>query len=207
LSFAGLPQKDAFLRSYSYFDRDVLSNAFHSPTFSIIDDLYQSHHEIFDEANNRKFIDKMCYTDLNLFMPSLNLAYSDRASMAASTEIRVPFVDKEIVDLAFKLDPRLKINNGTQKYILKKVAEKWLPHEIIYRPKSSFTLPLRSWIFNDLGGLVDDYLLSDSGLAGRNLFKKAFLENIIREFRLGLKDNAQIIWHLLTLEQWFKNRN
>ena len=79
----------------------------------------------------------MCYTDLNHFMVSLNLTYTDRSSMAASTEVRVPFIDKEVIKTAFEIDQNLKLKGSTQKYILKRVAEDWLSHEIIYRPKAS----------------------------------------------------------------------
>ena len=94
-----------------------------------------------------------------------------------------------------------------QKYLLKKVAEKWLPKNIIYRPKSSFTLPLRAWIKKDIKSLVSDYLLSDNGLAGRKIIKPKFIKKLIDDETNNREDNAQKIWHLLTLEQWLKNND
>ena len=126
--------------------------------------------------------------------------------MAASTEIRVPFIDMEVMKAAFNISSSLKLKSGTQKYILKKVAEKWLPNEIIYRPKSSFTMPIRAWIRGDLSGMVDEFLLSQDGLVGRKLLKASFSERIVNEDRLGKSDNAQKIGQLLTLEQWLRNK-
>ena len=85
----------------------------------------------------------MCYTDTRLFLTGLNLAYTDRASMAASTEVRVPYVDKELAAAAFAIPGRAKIVGRERKAILNQVAEAWLPREIVYRPKGLFSVPLR----------------------------------------------------------------
>lgn len=204
-SFAGLPEADAFLRSYTYYDGRELSAAFSPDVAGSVASLVEQHHQTFDVARSRGLIDAMCYTDINRFMNSLNLTYSDRASMAASTEVRVPFIDLEVAKVAFSIDGRLKLKGGVQKYILKKVAESWLPRDVIYRPKSSFTMPLRAWIKRDLGDMIDDYLLSPNGLGARGILKQNFIKSLVDDERAGREDNAQKIWHLLTLEQWMRN--
>lgn len=205
-SFSGLPEADAFFRSYTYYDLKSLNEAFESDISSEFMSIKRNHHEPFKYARDKRdLIDAMCITDISKFMVSLNLTYSDRASMAASTEVRVPFIDIEVMKAAFSIDSSLKIKGLSQKYILKKVAERWLPREIIYRPKSSFTMPLRAWIKNDLKGLVSDYLLSEDGLSGRKIFKPKFIKQLIDDEMSGREDNSQKIWHLLTLEQWLKN--
>ncbi len=85
----------------------------------------------------------MCLADARLFLPGLNLGYTDRASMAASVEVRVPFVDVEVVRAAFSQPGRAKVKNRSGKVGLKRAAESWLPREIVYRPKASFGAPLR----------------------------------------------------------------
>jgi len=206
VEFASLPEHEAFLRSYSYYNPRELDALTGSQSFSLLAPLIAAHERTFATAPHRSLLDRMCFTDVQWFMTNLNLTYSDRASMAASTEVRVPFIDKEVMAAAFRIDSALKIKGRTQKYILKKVAERWLPKEIIYRPKSSFTMPLRSWIKNDLRSMVDDYVLSQQGLAGRDFFDAKSLRNIVELDRQGVEDNAQRIWQLLTLEQWFRNK-
>jgi asparagine synthase (glutamine-hydrolysing) len=85
-----------------------------------------------------------------LFLTGLNLAYTDRASMAAFTEVRGPFADVEVVRAAFRLRGSDKIRGQNGKYALKKAAEAWLPRSVIYRPKGLASALLRSWVRNDL---------------------------------------------------------
>jgi asparagine synthase (glutamine-hydrolysing) len=206
VEFADLPEADAFLRSYSYFGLDELASFAGEESHAAIDRIKQYHHAIFHSARSRSLLDRMCYTDVQMFMASLNLAYTDRASMAASTEVRVPYIDKEVVRLAFQIDSKLKIKGRTSKYVLKKVAERWLPDEVVNRPKSAFTLPLRAWIKSDLRDLIDDYVLSSNGLVGRGLFDGDMLKKIVETDRKGQADNAQRIWQFITLEQWLRNK-
>jgi asparagine synthase (glutamine-hydrolysing) len=206
LSIAKLKNKDAFFRSYTYYDTNLISEIFEFDASKKIQSIIADYDEFYNYSiDKRDLIDTMCFSDLNQFMVSLNLKYTDLASMAASTEVRVPFIDMEVIKATFDINSNLKIKRLTQKYLLKKVAEKWLPNEIIYRPKSSFTLPLRAWIKNDLKDLVSDYLLSENGLAGRKIIKPQFIKKLINDEDNNREDNAQKIWHLLTLEQWFKN--
>lgn len=205
LSFASLPSDDAFFRSYTYYDKDGLSRLLPVYGDKCFGALRKHHHNIFNQTPSKSLLTQMCYTDLNMFMVSLNQAYTDRSSMAASTEVRVPFIDKEVISVAFNIDSKLKIHKGVSKYILKKVAEKWLTKDIIYRPKSPFTLPIRSWVSGQLTDMVDDYVLSTNGLAGREMFSNNELKKLVADDRTGRSDNAQKIWQLLTLEQWFRN--
>lgn len=206
LDFADLPEADAFLGSYSYYTPSVLDQLTRFKAGEFSADIVRRHHRIYQSAASRRPIDRMCFTDSQMFMTSLNLAYTDRASMAASTEVRVPFIDKEVARVAFSIDSRLKIKGRTSKHVLKKVAEQWLPGEIVNRPKSSFTMPLRAWMKGDLRGVVEDYILSGRGLAGRGLLNSKMLKHLVDADRRGQEDNAQRIWHLLTLEQWLRNK-
>lgn len=204
---ADAPFSDAFLRSYTYYDLDDLAS--HMPAVKKEDVLKAKHyhHSILEHGlKHRGVVDAMCFTDINNFMASLTETYTDRASMAASTEVRVPFIDKKVMEVAFDIHESLKLKGREQKYILKKVAEKWLPQDVIYRPKSHFTMPLRSWVANDLTDVVDEYLLSETGLFKRNIFEAKYLSQIVDDERNGKADNAQKIWQLLTLEQWLRNR-
>jgi asparagine synthase (glutamine-hydrolysing) len=139
-----------------------------------------------------------------MFMPGLNLTYTDRASMAASTEVRVPFVDPVVMAAAFSLPATEKIRGRQQKAALKDAARGWLPDEIIDRPKASFGAPLRAWVTNDLRELVDDLLLRGE-LVGGGFLRAEPLQRLVDDQRSGRRDEAKQVWQLLTLELWYRN--
>jgi asparagine synthase (glutamine-hydrolysing) len=121
--------------------------------------------------------------------------------MAASTEVRVPFLDHELVELAARVPARLKIKGLTRKYILKRAAEAWLPREIINRKKSGFSAPIRAWLVRDLQEMVED-LLSESNIRRRGYFNYSSVRKLIDDNRAGREDNNLKIFQLLTLELW-----
>jgi asparagine synthase (glutamine-hydrolysing) len=142
-------------------------------------------------------------TDVQMFLAGLNLAYTDRASMAAATEVRVPYVDLEVAKAAFTFSAHDKIHGRERKAILKKAAEGALPKAIIYRPKGLFSAPLRAWVRRDLAEMVDD-VLPDGQLVRLGMINRAAVERMIREDRAGAADRSKEIWHLLTLEEWIR---
>ena len=202
--FASLPEEQGFLRSYTYYGPTELMQLLNPEMHTYMTSIFAEHNKIYWQGPKDDQVNRMCFTDVQLFMLGLNLTYTDRASMAASTEVRVPFIDKEVVKAAFQIPGNLKLRDRSGKYLLKKVAEKWLPQEIIYRPKAGFSMPLRSWIRRDLAAMVDDYVLSEYGLAGRGFLNKTYLQKMVQEDRQGKADYAQQIWQFLTLETWFR---
>ncbi len=203
MSFANLPPADAYRMSYSYYDKKQLSNLFSPDVTMEISKLESDHNKLFNSGYEGDVINQMCRTDLSYFMNGLNLTYTDRASMAASVEVRVPFIDKKVVELAMQTPGKFKFNNNQQKYILKKVAEKYLPKNIIYRPKASFGAPIRSWISSDLKEMVGD-LINSKNIKERGLFNSKTVERLITQDRSGKEDNAYQIYYLLTLENWMR---
>ncbi len=201
LSFANLPVEEAYMRSFSYYDKEELQLLFKKDIQNEYATLRRNHAKLFNASYPDDPINQMCYTDLYLFMQGLNLTYTDRASMAASVEVRVPFIDKHVIQLAMKFPGYLKYKNGKSKYLLKKVAEKFLPNEIVYRPKASFGAPIRSWISNDLKPMVND-ILSKENIDRRGIFNYAFVQTLIENDRNGKEDNAYRIYQLLTFELW-----
>jgi len=203
ISFADLPLEEAYRRSYSYYDRNDLCQLLKQNPNSYIDAVYSNHNQIFNSKFNKDKVNQMCNTDINLFLTALNLTYTDRASMAASVEVRVPFVDIKVVETAMKIKGSLKIKNGESKYILKKAAEKILPHAIVYRKKASFGAPIRSWISNELREMIDD-ILSKESIESRGLFNYDFIHRLINNDRNGVDDNEYRIYQILTIELWFR---
>lgn len=203
MSFANLPVDETYMRSYSYYDTKQFKKLLKPDYWSAIEKVQQEHRQIFEAKYKPDIINQICHTDINLFMLGLNLTYTDRASMAASVEVRVPFIDREMIQTAMRVPGKWKIQKGLSKYILKKAAETFLPHKIIYRPKASFGAPIRSWISNDLRGMVDE-LLSEESIKNRGILNYDFVKTMVDNDRKGLEDNAYQIYQLLTLELWFR---
>ena len=145
----------------------------------------------------------MCLADTRMFLPGLNLAYTDRASMAASTEVRVPFVDPLVFRAAFSLAGKEKVSGKNGKIALKRAAEAWLPNEIVHRPKASFSAPLRAWVTRDLREVIDDSLLGGELVATGFLDRRA-VAALVEDHRSGREDRSKQIWQLLTLEFWYR---
>ena len=203
LSFADMSEEEAFMRSYSHYDRAELATVLGRQISNASDSIYARHDALYVEGPSDDLVNRMCFADMRLFMRGLNLFYSDRASMAASTEVRVPFIDTEMAKAAFAISGGRKIVSGQQKYILKQAAQAWLPKRIIRRPKASFNLPLRSWLRYSLREMVDDVLI-DGELAGRGYVDAGHMRRLIDDDRAGRYDYCREIWQLLTLELWFK---
>jgi asparagine synthase (glutamine-hydrolysing) len=166
-------------------------------------DAYRHHREYFDRCRDASPINRMLYVDFKTFMPALNLDTTDRTSMAANLEVRVPYLNKELLDLAVRLPSRLKIKGLKRKYILKKAVESILPREVIYRKKAGFGAPIRSWLRGELRPMIDD-LLSDETITKRALFKPAAVRSLIGDFDSGKEDLSLHLFQLLTLELWHR---
>jgi asparagine synthase (glutamine-hydrolysing) len=201
IDFAGLPEEAAFRRSYTHYDEAQLGELL-APELAVhIDGLINEHREVYSDYPGEDQVNRMCLTDARMFLPSLNLAYTDRASMAASTEVRVPFVDKHVFQAAFAIPGSDKIVGRERKAILKEAALPWLPKEIAYRPKGLFSAPLRAWIRRDLQEMVEEHVargdLVESGMLDKNEVR-----TMIDDDRSGMTDRSKEIWQLLTLELW-----
>jgi asparagine synthase (glutamine-hydrolysing) len=203
VSFASLPEEAAFRRSYTHYGRDEFQSLLSADLMPSVQKLFDEHAYIYEHTGFHDPVNKMCMTDVQMFMTGLNLTYTDRASMAASTEVRVPFIDIEVAKAAFTFSGRQKIDGRERKAILKKAAERVLPKEIIYRPKGLFSAPLRAWVKRDLAEMVDD-MLPDGELVRRGMLQRSAIERLIREDRAGTADRSKEIWQLLTLEEWVR---
>jgi asparagine synthase (glutamine-hydrolysing) len=146
----------------------------------------------------------MCLADTRMFLPGLNLAYTDRASMAASVEVRVPFVDPEVAQAAFAIHGSAKIRGRTGKAALKEAAESWLPPEIVHRPKASFSAPLRAWVRGDLREMINDVLVRGE-LVASGMIRRDALARLIADEHAGREDRSKQLWQLLTVELWYRN--
>src|SRR6476469_4474423 len=202
LSFAELPEETAFRRSYTMYDHAELTGLLNPDLRATVDDVLTEHADTYHDNSLSDFVNRMCLADSRMFLPGLNLAYTDRSSMAASTEVRVPFVDVEVVKAAFSIPGREKIVRRQGKVAMKKAAESILPKEIVYRPKGLFSAPLRAWMSRDLAPLVREVV--NDGLLVRNGFlRREALQRMVAEDAAGQQDRSKHLWHVLTREHCY----
>ena len=203
LTFAELPEEAAFRRSYSLYAPSELGELLSPELRGDIDDVVAQHLQVYEDNRESDQVNRMCLADTRLFLPGLNLAYTDRASMAASTEVRVPFVDVEVFRAAFSLVGKEKISGRNGKIALKQAAEAWLPREIVHRPKASFSAPLRAWVTRDLREVIDEALLGGE-LVGTGFLHQPAVAALVQDDRSGREDRSKQLWQLLTLEFWYR---
>jgi asparagine synthase (glutamine-hydrolysing) len=143
----------------------------------------------------------MLYVDTKLWLPDDLLARGDKTSMAASIEARVPLLDHKVVEFAASLPSHLKIRNMTRKYLLKKLAERLLPNEIVHRKKQGFPIPISVWFRSEAREFVCD-LLSPNTLRRRGLFDIVYVQKLLREHMSGRADRGAQLWALASIELW-----
>ena len=164
-------------------------------------DPFARHREHLERVSGEHWLNQLLYLDLKTFLPCLNLTYTDKMSMAASTEVRVPLLDDELVALSGAIPPKLKLRRLTRKYVFKRSQVGRLPKDVIWRRKAGFGAPVRAWLSTDLKPMVDD-LLSPEVVSDRGLLEPAEVQRIRQAGEDGQEDNALRIWALLTLELW-----
>ncbi len=164
-------------------------------------DPFRRHRDYFARVAGEDWLNRLLYVDAKTFLPCLNLTYTDKMSMAASTEVRVPLLDDELVALAARIPTDLKLRRFRRKYVFKRSMEGVLPSDVIWRRKAGFGAPLRSWLVGELKPMVED-LLSPESVRARGLFDPREVQRLVRANEAGSEDNAMRLWELLTLELW-----
>ena len=164
-------------------------------------DAYCHHRRYFERVKTAAPLNRLLYVDLKTFLPCLNLTTTDKTSMAANLEVRVPFLNYELVELAARMPTHLKLRGLKRKYILKRVAEQLLPKEVVWRKKAGFGAPIRSWLRGALRPMVEE-LLSEETIKRRGLFNPQEIQRIIKANLSGREDYNLQVFQLLTLELW-----
>lgn len=153
--------------------------------------------------NEKSLLNKMLYLELKYFLPDHNLNYTDKLSMAVGVEARVPFLDKELVEFSTKIPPELKMKGTTTKYLLKKVMERYLPHDVIYRPKAGFGAPIRSWIKGPLKYEIQD-MFQEKNVKKNDLFDYISVQQLLKNNEINKYDASYSILSLMAINSWYK---
>ncbi len=154
-------------------------------------------------TNSNNELDKMLSLEQRFFLTDHNLNYTDKMSMSEGVEVRVPFLDPDLMDFAYQIPNKYKVNKGQAKWILKKAMESYLPKDVIYRPKAGFGAPLRGWLKNDLRNLMND-TLSKEKIVKRGLFSPSEVHSLISNNDNGKIDASYNIFSLMCIELWFE---
>jgi asparagine synthase (glutamine-hydrolysing) len=149
----------------------------------------------------KSLLNQILYWEMKTFLVDHNLNYTDKMGMAIGVEARVPFLDMDLIEFAATLPPDVKLKGNETKYILKKVAERYLPKDVIYRPKTGFGAPVRKWITSDLQPMIDERLSIDR-IKARGIFNPVAVWDLINQNKSGKIDASYSIWALLAIESW-----
>jgi asparagine synthase (glutamine-hydrolysing) len=157
----------------------------------------------FDRANGAGLLDSTLLTDQMTYLPNDLLVKVDIASMANSLEARSPFLDHHLIEFAASLPESLKMKRFQTKSLLKKVAARLVPREVVYRRKMGFGVPVGQWFRGEMKDFVRDVLLSERSLS-RGIIRPEMIAKYVDEHTTGRFDHAFQIWTLLMLELWFQ---
>lgn len=149
-------------------------------------------------------LNKMLYLDINTLLPNEILYFNDMLSMAHSLEVRTPFLDYRLAELACSIPGSLKIRQGQLKYILRRVASRYVSQEILDRPKEGFVLPKNTWLRQGMSGMLND-IFSPERLSLHGYFKRERIMSIIDAFRRGDDSLTFKIWTLLVFQLWYED--
>jgi asparagine synthase (glutamine-hydrolysing) len=207
---ASLPPAERFVTNCTYLDAEQKAALYTPALWDQVGDFDPAvrHWASFEQVRDADFLNQMLYLDTKIFMPSLNLNYNDKMSMASSVEVRVPFLDREFAEfVAWNVPPRLKLKGFLRpvtKHIFREAMRDVLPEEVLQQPKAGFAAPVDYWLSHDLKEMVDD-LLSESRVRQRGLFRHEAVRAYVNEHRKGKHDLSMQVWQFLTLELWMQN--
>jgi asparagine synthase (glutamine-hydrolysing) len=168
-------------------------------------DAYRLVQRLWSQAEHERpgadLLEKMTYLELKLRLAELLLMRVDKMTMATSVEARVPFLDRELVEFALALPARMKVRDGSGKWLLKRAVDGLLPSEIVHRRKQGFGAPVSEWFRGELGRRAQQQI-RDSSLAERGLLDYARIDRLWDAHRSGKADWSFQLWNLYNVSAW-----
>ena len=197
-AYASLNKNERLSTYFHWLNADDINGLFKEPLIDRYDPVIEHVKSLPDSMSQ---LQKMLQIDSKYFLVDHNFNYTDKVSMAEGVEVRVPLVDLEMVEMAAQIPDKYKQRGVHGKWIFKKAMERYLPTNVIYRPKTGFGAPVRPWIRNELRDNVDE-LLSESSIRDRDLFDHRKIRQLIDKDRKGEIDAAYTILSLMSIELW-----
>jgi len=159
--------------------------------------------EIFTSFSSRSYLDRMMLTDFNTYLVDDVLTKVDRMSMAVSLEVRVPILDHRVVEFSRILPLKYKFQGSTLKFIMKKLLSRYVPDELVDRPKMGFAIPVTRWLREDMRDELWSSLNRDR-LDKEGLFLPDRVEEALKRFENGEVGMARFVWGLFVFEKWME---
>lgn len=166
-------------------------------------DPFASFAECDQRFKDKDLVQKMLYTDTQLILPDIFLDKVDRSTMAASIEVRVPFLDNDLTEYVMSLPSSLKVKRGQKKWLLKQALLGIVPDDILFGPKTGFGVPYQFWLKGALYELFNDHL-SDLEQQGSDYLNYAEIRLLMTEHKAGAVNHGFILWKTLNLMIWLK---
>jgi asparagine synthase (glutamine-hydrolysing) len=157
--------------------------------------------ELFSRAGDRSDVDRGLYVDVKSYLCDNILTKVDRMSMAVSLEARVPYLDKDIVELAFRVPDRLKVSASKTKILLKEIAARHVPANCVYRQKEGFSIPIKNWLAGQFRPIMEE-LLNSARIADGGLFNVRTVETLKQQHLSGAANHSHLLWSLIVFEAW-----
>ena len=164
-------------------------------------DVYAPVRDVLARGSRDDVLNRQLFTDLVLYLADDILVKVDRMSMATSLETRAPFLDVDVMELAFSMPGALKVRDGVRKYVLKQAMRGVVPDRILHRKKEGFSIPIKNWLRRELEPLMRD-LLAPSRVARRGLFEPAEVTRLIEAHVAGRENHAHTLFPLMVFERW-----
>lgn len=154
-----------------------------------------------ERAKNLSPIGRSLYVDVKSYLVDNILTKVDRMSMAVSLESRVPFLDKELAELAFQIPDHLKVSGGQTKVLLKRVAARHVPRSCVYRRKEGFSIPIKHWLGTQFRPIMEEFL-HKSRIESAGIFNWSTISRLKQEHLAGMANHSHTLWSLIVFEAW-----
>lgn len=182
---------------------EVLRHSLFTPEFARSFERPAGHHitQLFAQAGSLEGVNRDLFVDAKSYMVDNCLVKVDRMSMAVSLEVRVPLLDVDLVELAFRMPPETKLAHGETKYLLKKLAATRIPRECVYRQKEGFSIPIKNWLAEQFRPILDKYT-DPALLASEGVFDVDVVSRLKREHLDGKANHSHVLWSLIVFQAW-----
>jgi asparagine synthase (glutamine-hydrolysing) len=157
------------------------------------------------QLESAKFLDRMLFMDMQTYLQDDILTKVDRASMAVSLEARVPFLDHRLVEFSWRVPPEFKVRNGQGKWLLREVLHRYVPHELMERPKQGFSIPIAQWLRGPLRDWGEE-LLDSKRLHQEGFFNVDMVRSSWKRLLTGKGHEEHKLWCVLMFQAWLDNQ-